>query len=439
MSALALAEQLRRREVSAVEVTRSAFTRIRARNPELQAFVELDEARALDFAEDADRRLKQGGALPRLLGVPSGIKDHEHMRGMKTRAGSRALQWLRAPLDGKLASRCRKGGLNLLGKLATSEMTILPFVDVGWHPPTRNPVNPAHYSGGSSGGSSCAVASGMLEIAPGSDGAGSIRLPASWCGLVGFKPGRGALFHEHGIVDPIEMSAVGPLAVDVRDAAALLDVLAGYTGPLGPYSEACARPPKPARVWLNVRSPLVTVEPEVEAAVRRAGERLQQLGHAVEEGGQLVGSVEEFLPLMARMVKGVPVLPWSEKLLSPTTRWMREQGRHVSRAQLFEAARALEKKVLTWFGEADFWLLPTCAQPAPKVGQYEGLDGAGVFHAVVPLGAFTAPFNASGQPAVSLPAGRTREGLPIGVQLVARPGADLALIALAAQLEPALA
>src|SRR5207245_2581419 len=120
-----------------------------------------------------------------------------------------------------------EGGLVLLGKLATSEFTILPYVHTDLGPPTRNPHDPRHYAGGSSGGSAAAVASGMLPIAPGSDGAGSIRLPASFCGLVGVKPGRGTLFHEHGITDPVEMSAVGPLAQDVRDAAALLDVLAG--------------------------------------------------------------------------------------------------------------------------------------------------------------------------------------------------------------------
>lgn len=440
MTALKLAEKLRRRELSAVEAARASLKVVAEKNPQLQAFVELDEKRALATAEKADRQLARGGDLPVFLGVPSGIKDHEHMKGMGTRAGSKTLQWVRVPFDSKIAARCRKGGLNLLGKLSCSELTILPFVDVGWHGPTRNPVNPLHYSGGSSGGCSCAVAAGMLPIAPGSDGAGSIRLPAAWCGLTGFKPGRGAIFHDHGIVDPIEMSSIGPLAQDVRDSAAMLDVFAGHytVGDKGPWSKACDEEPKPLKVKLCVTSPITPVDPEVAAAVKRAGAQLTALGHRVEEGDPLVGSVEDFLPLMARMVRGVPVLPWAEKNLQPTTRWMREEGRKVSRAQLFAAAHALEAKVLKWFGDADVWLLPSCAKTAPKVGEFDALDGKGVFHAVVPLGAFTAPFNASGQPAVSLPAGNSTAGLPIGVQLVGRQGQDFALMSLAAHLERAL-
>jgi amidase len=236
------------------------------------------------------------------------------------------------------------------------------------------------------------------------------------------------------------MSSIGPLSLDLRDGAALLDVLAGHYSSTvkGPWSKACDTAPRPLKLKLCVTSPITAVDPEVAAAVKRAAVLLEQLGHRVEEGTPLVGSVEEFLPLMSRMVKGVPVLPWAEKNLQPTTRWMREEGRKVSRSQLFEATRALEAKVLKWFGDADAWVLPVCAKTAPKVGEFAGLDGPGVFHAVVPLGAFTAPFNASGQPAVSLPAGSSSAGLPIGVQLVGRPGQDLALMSLAAQLEPAL-
>lgn len=441
--ALALARRLRAREVSAVELTRASLDVIARKNPEIAAFVEMDERRALRAAEEADRRLARGGDLPLFLGIPSGIKDHEHMRWMRTRAGSRALTWVISPLDSLLARRCREGGMVLLGKLSTSELTILPFVHTDIHPPTRNPIDPRHYSGGSSGGSAAAVAAGMVPIAPGSDGAGSIRIPASFCGLVGIKPGRGVLFHEHAAVDPVEMSAIGPLAQNVRDAAALLDVLAGqplHVDPPPPSSflAACAERPGALKVRIGLLSPLATVDPEVEAAVRRAARALEELGHHVDEGGPIEGTLEEFLPLMARMVRGVPLPPFTERLLQPTTQWMRQRGKGTSKAEVIQRAKELARRVLAWFGDADLWVLPTSPRLPPAVGEYEGLDGEAVFRAVVPIGAFTAGFNVSGQPAVSLPAGRSANGLPIGIQLVGRPGADRQLVAVAARLEEAM-
>jgi amidase len=444
VSALTLAARLRRREISAVEVTRQYLDVIERKNPEIQAFVQLDERRALRAAEQADRRLAGRGELPLFLGVPSGIKDHEHMRWMKTRAGSRALSWVVSPFDSLLARRCREGGMVLIGKLSTSELTILPFVHTDWHPPTRNPVDTKHYAGGSSGGSAAAVAARMLPIAPGSDGAGSIRLPASFCDLVGIKPGRGVLFHEHGLLDMVEISAVGPIAQNVKYAAALLDVLDGRSMHTdrpqpGSFLAACDERPRSLKIKLCLDTPFTKVHADVERAVRRAGKKLEELGHHVEESTALEGSVEEFLPLMARMARGLPLPPFSDAKLQPTTRWIRAEGKGVSKAAAIQCCGLLEKKVLEWFGPADVHVMPTCAHLPPRVGQYDGLDGEGVFRAVVPLGAFTAPFNASGQPALSLPAGRSANGLPMGVQLVGRRGRDAQLIGLAAALEEALA
>jgi len=442
-TALALADKIRRREVSSVEATKSALDAITRENPHIHAFVELDEKRALRAAEEMDRRIAKNGAeLPLFAGVPTGIKDHEHMRFMGTRAGTKALTWFVSPIDSELARKCRDGGMILLGKLSTSELTILPFVDTEIHPPTRNPVHTDHYSGGSSGGSSAAVASGMVPIAPGSDGAGSIRLPASFCGLVGYKPGRGVLFHEHAAVDPFEISAVGPIAKTVRDAAALADVLRRRTvhskkpAP-GSFLAALERPPARLKIKLGVRSSLTHVEPEIESAVRSAAEKLAELGHHVEEGGPFAGTLEEFLPLMARMVRHVPLPPFTEHLLQPTTRWMREQGKGYSKADVVACGAALERRVHDSFGDADVWIVPTCAVHPPKVGQYQGMTGEEVFRSVVPIGAFTAPFNVSGQPAVSVPMGRAKNGLPMGVQLVGRRWTDRKLLALAAELEAA--
>lgn len=445
MDALDVAALLRRRDVSSEELLDASLAVIDAENPELQAFVDVDRKGARAQSRRADKVLRERAPdLPTFLGVPTGIKDHEHVRGQRTRAGSRALEGIVSPLDGELARRCRKGGFTLVGKLATSELTILPIIDDALHPPTRNPLARDRYAGGSSGGSSAAVASGMLPIAPGSDGAGSIRIPAAFCGLVGFKPGRGVLFHEHATVDPIEISAVGPIARSVRDAAALTDVLLGYPtfvspSPAGSFLAATERTPKRLRIKFGVRSPLTHVEPEIEAAVRRVAELCERtLGHSVEEGDPLDGTVEEFLPLMSKMVSGVPLPPFREHLLEETTRWMRETGRAYSRADVRAQFEALERKVLAWFGDADVWILPTSPVSAPEVGKFRGLDGEAVFRSVVPIGAFTAGLNVSGQPAISIPVGASKAGLPIGVQLAGQRWFDREIVALAANVEAAI-
>ena len=442
--AAALAELIRNRELSAVELTRHSLAVIAAKNPQLAAFVDVAEARAIRDAQRADATVRHGQSpLPAFLGVPTGIKDGDHMRGHFTRLGSRAMRWLYSPVDGMIARAMRLAGFTLLGKLATSELTILPIVDTALGPPTRNPLAPDRYAGGSSGGSAAAVASGMVSIAPGSDGAGSVRIPASFCGLVGFKPGRGVVPDPYEAFDTVRVSAVGPLARTVHDAALLLDALVGRAhlprvpAP-GSFLAACKPPPAPLRVRVVRASPLVAVDPEIDAAVTRAAAALAAYGHHLEDGTPLVGEIDEFIPIMARMVANVPILPGTERLLEPTTRWLRTIGKGVSRRAAQAAADALGAKVIAWCGDADVVLTPTVGQPPPTVGAFRGLDGEGVFRAVAPIGAFTAPFNASGQPAVSVPCGTTRAGLPIGVQLVGRRGADRELIGVAAALEEAL-
>ncbi len=439
-----VAARIRARDVSALEVTTAALAAIEELNPSLNAFVEVDERRALRAAKAVDERVVRGGDLPSLLGVPSGIKDHEHMRGMHTRVGSRALSWLVWPVDSEFVRTCRDGGLILCGKLATSELAILSYVHTSLHPPTRNPLDRTRYSGGSSGGSATAVASGMVPIAPGSDGAGSIRIPAAFCGLVGWKASRGVLSNPHKDVDAVGLAVNGPIARDVRDAAILLEILAGR--PLASdlerassYLAACDRKPRQLRIRYCVSSPVSAVDPEISAAVVRTAKLLEGMGHIVEEGSALQAEVEEFLPLMSRLIASIPLLPFTESFTEPVTQWIRERGRTVSSETMWTVKRDLEDRILQWFGDADAWLLPTTPVFAPKVGAFEGMGAEKLFHAAVPNGAFTAAFNASGQPAVSMPAARASHGLPIGIQLVGRLGADRALFSLAASLEEALA
>jgi amidase len=447
-SAEELANLVRAREVSAVEVARHYLGVVRAKNPELNAFLDVSERRALREAAATDRHLaRRELPLPLFVGVPTGVKDDDHVRGHVTALGSRAFRWMYSPADGMIARALRRAGFTIFGKLAASELMILPIVDTGLHPPTRNPIAPDRYAGGSSGGSACAVASGMLPIAPGSDGAGSIRIPAAFCGLVGFKPGRGVIPDPYGKFDRSGVSALGPLAKTVREAALLLDALGGR--PYLPrrfapdsFVAALEPPAPPLRIRVVRTPPLpgIEVDPEIDAAVVRAAKALAALGHNVEEGVGLTGQLEEFLPVMARTIARVPFLPGTEKLIQPSTRWLRAYGRQLTTETAVAAGRALGDRVLAWFGDIDALLTPTSPYLAPKVGAYAAIhaDGEAVFRAMAPLGAFTAPFNVSGQPGVSLPAGRTQAGVPIGVQLVGRRGGDRALLGLAAQLETAL-
>lgn len=442
-TALELAERLHRREISAVELLRATLSAIAEVDATLHAFVEVDERQSLHAAAAADKRLRRGGQLPAFLGVPTAVKDNELVRFFHTRVGSRALKWVISPIDGKMARRCRAGGFVILGKTSTSELTILPFVDTDLGPPTRNPRALDYYSGGSSGGAAAAVAGGMLTIAPASDGAGSIRLPASFCGLVGVKPGRGALFNEHRSIDVADIAAVGPIAKTVRDAAAMMDVLDGHPilGAPESYLAATERAPSGLRIRFGVANHLTRVEPEIAAATRAAAKHLESLGHHVEEGPPPPTiDVDEFLPIMARLMANVPLPPFTSHLLQPTTRWMRRVGKRVTNREAVERQAVLQGRLDTWFadGDTDAWLLPTCGVPPPRVGQFAGLDGEATFRAVVPIGAFTAAFNVAGQPAVSLPAGVSSAGLPIGVQLVTKRGKDKTLLGLAAALERAM-
>jgi Asp-tRNA(Asn)/Glu-tRNA(Gln) amidotransferase A subunit family amidase len=185
-------------------------------------------------------------------------------------------------------------------------------------------------------------------------------------------------------------------------------------------------------------SALVTLDPDVEAAVTRVARLLADMGHVVEETGPMDADVESFLPLMQKITANAPMPPFADGRMEPTTRWMRDEGKKHDDARVLAEAKKLERRVLDHFADSDFWLLPTVALLPPLVGAFEGLSGPATLEAVTPLGAFTAPFNVSGQPAASIPAGRSRGGVPIGVQLVAAPGRDRALFALCQAVEDAL-
>jgi amidase len=235
------------------------------------------------------------------------------------------------------------------------------------------------------------------------------------------------------VFDPVGLSSIGPLATTVRDAAAMLDVLAERSQ--NSFARACdqALPPLRIRVLVDAPLPGVATTASHATAAHDCALVLERLGHHISDAPRIVGELDRFLPLMARMVARVPLLPIMERSLEPSTRWLRAQGRGVTLGDVRAIADALTRDVDAFFGDADIVVTPTVAQPPPHVGAFAQLDGEGTFRAAAALGAYTAPFNVSGHPAVSLP--WPSSGLPIGVQLVARRGADHRLLALAAKLE----
>jgi amidase len=430
--------------VHSEDIVDACLDRIEDTDPRVHAFVDVLRARARAEARAADaRRRKHGSRCAPFLGVPIAVKDLNLARGSFSRFGSRAFEHLFSPFDDAVVARLRRAGFVILGKTATSELGSLPVTEPDIHPATRNPWDLDVTAGGSSGGAGAAVAAGMVPVAQGSDAAGSIRIPSSFCGLYGIKPSRGRVENPFGLDDRHLIWTCGPLARTVDDAAAMLDVMAGVTVgsphwaplPSRSFAELAREVPSGLRIRLAVRSSHVETDDDVAAAVERAAARLSALGHHVEEAPMELpeGIVEEFLPVWQATAATAPVHDWS--LTQPVTRWLGEQGRRVDAAHVRRVTQRLAGIVEAQFGDVDVWLTPTVAVPPPRIGAWRSLSPPEVFREASQLGVFTAPFNISGQPAASVPVGRSRRGHPIGLQIAGRPLADGLVLALSRVIE----
>jgi amidase len=450
LPALELARRMRAGRLDSQDLVLSCLERIEEKNPALTAFVDVLRDRALAEARACDARLRRPGGnvgdLPPFFGVPIGIKDLNLARGSFARFGSRAFERLFTPFDDAVVRRLRAGGFVVLGKTATSELGSLPVTEPDIHAPTRNPWDLDVTPGGSSGGAGAALASGMVPITQGSDAGGSIRIPASFCNLFGIKPSRGRVENPFGMEDRTLIWSCGPITRTVDDAAAMLDVLAGVTvghphwAPLPgrPFSELARETPPRLRIRVAIHSNHVETDSEVASAVAGVARILERMGHHVEEGRLELpdGVIEEFLPVWQSTAASAPVCDWS--LTQPVTRWLGEQGIKVDPELVARTTERLAKVVLAQFGDFDVWITPTVAVPPPRIGAWRGLAPPEVFDQASKLGVFTAPFNISGQPAASVPAGLSRAGHPIGVQIVGRPLADGLVLAVARQIESAM-
>lgn len=436
-------------ELSSAEAVDGALRAIAASQPALNAFRCVREEAARDEAEQADRRLAAGERLP-LLGVPVAIKDDMDLAGEATAFGCDG-PFQRKAADGEVARRLKAAGAVIVGKTTTPELGQWPWAESGACGTTRNPWSLEHTPGGSSAGSAAAVAAGLVPAAVGSDGAGSIRIPAAWSHLVGIKPQRGRV---STWPDPEAFNGLtvnGPLARTVRDAALLLDVLTGNRpgdlhrppAPAEPFAAAADREPGRLRIALSLRIPFsgapARLHPAVESAVRRLGGVLAGLGHDVFEadpGYGLVGAT--FVP---RSTAGVH--EWTRRhpdpsLLDPRTRENARTGRLLG-GPVLAASRSAEglfrRRIGRIFRKADVVLAPTTAQPPLRAGAADGLRNWATDKLMVGACPYAWPWNVIGWPAVNVRAGFVDGGLPVGAQLMGPECSEPLLISLAAQLE----
>ncbi len=451
LSIEALGERLRRRELSPVEITRLYLDRIAALDPTLHAFITVTGAQALADAATAEREIAADQYRGPLHGVPLAIKDLFYTAGVRTTAGSRILADFVPTEDATVVARLRAAGALSVGKTNMEEFAYGATSLNPHYGECRNPWDPERIAGGSSGGSAAAVAAALCAGALGSDSGGSIRQPAALCGLVGLKPTYGRV-SKHGVV-PLSWSQdhVGPMTRTVRDAALLLQALAGHD-PRDPASSAA---PVPAyldgieagvaglRLGLPRDFFFERVDPATEAAVRGAAATLAGLGGRLDD-----------VPLpqaAAAFAAGAAILfaeatSYHERWLrtrpgdyDPAVRARLEVGSALLATDYLKAQRArrlLVEQTVRLFDGVDVLLTPTAAVPAPRRDEHlirwpdgteEDVRGATL--------RFTRVFNLLGFPAVSVPCGMTTSGLPLGLQIVGRPFAEATVLRVARALE----
>lgn len=424
--------------MTSVELTRVALERAEATRSTLNAFRLVRPDAALVEARTADERLAAGERRP-LLGVPVAIKDDMDLAGEPTAFGC-AGDYPPVPADGILVRRLRDAGAVIIGKTNTPEFGLWPVTEGVAFGATRNPWDLGRTPGGSSGGSAAAVAAGIVAAAVGSDGAGSIRIPAAWTHLVGIKPGQGTLPTPEAFNGITEW---GPLARTVGDAALLLDVLAGGTR----FQAAAERAPGRLRVALSLRPAFmcglrIRLDPAVRAAVLEVARRLHALGHSLVVADPRFGLLGlNFLPRSLAGVEEWCVAAPDRALLDVRTSDTGRMGARLGTRALPLSRATLgyyRRRVGRLFERVDVVLAPTTATPPLPIGAIDGLSGWRTDRTVMAACPYAWPWNALGWPGLNVPAGLTPDGLPVGAQLLGPAGGEEPLISLAAQLEPAM-
>jgi amidase len=450
-----LAKRIRDGEITSRELVEASLARIEALEPGLNAFTHLDPDGALAAAD----QVRPGDGRP-FAGVPIAIKDTAEVAGWPYNLGSALFGDFAPEYDSFAVRRLRRAGFVLVGKTSLPEFGILPVTEPRRFGPTRNPWDTERTPGGSSGGAAAAVAAGMVPLAHGSDGGGSIRIPSACCGLVGLKPARGRISRGPALGEDFLLQD-GVLTRTVAETAELLDVLAGYepgdanwaAPPAQHFAAAAQREPGRLRIGFTTDSPIsAPLDPQCERALRDAAELLSSLGHDVEEveapwAGQdllqvftlVFGTAVAMGVFFGAQVTGRKP---NEELVEPLT-WtvwngIRERTAldyFLARTRLSAAARAI---VALW-DDFDVVMTPALAQRPVRIGEIDSCsdDPWEDFRRSGEFTPYTAVFNITGQPAISLPLFHGDDDLPLGVQLAGRPADEATVLSLAAQLESA--
>jgi amidase len=454
--AVALAAMVRSGEVSARELTELSLERIEALNPALNAFVEVDAERALDTAE----KIGSDDRRP-FAGVPVAVKNNRAVAGMRLTYGCSLMSSFVCDYDHNVTRRLREAGFVIVGTTTLPEYGILPVSEARLFGPTRNPWDLERTPGGSSGGAAAAVAAGIVPVAHGNDGGGSIRIPAACCGLVGLKPSRGRISVAPELGDS-SLGIDGMLTRSVADTAAILDVLAGYEPgdatwappPATSFAEAAAGDPGRMRIAMTKLPPVpgAELDPVCGGAADRGAELLRSLGHDVvevdppwqEEGlselfgvvfsSQIALSIAYSGHVGGRTPTAEDMEPMSWAIFSMVGKLgTLEQQAAVVRLQ------AYARRLVAWLSDYDSLLTPALAERPLPLGTLDTAaeNPMSTFTRSGLFTPFTPVFNASGQPGISLPLYEGEDGLPLGVQIIGAPAGEERLLALATQLEEA--
>ncbi len=452
-----LAALVRSGELAARELVERSLARIAASQPSVNAFVDVDADGALAAAD----AIGPGDDRP-FAGVPIAIKNNRAVAGLRLTAGAALMGDFRPSYDHNVTRRLRAAGFVVVGTTALAEWGILPVTEGRRQGPTRNPWDLARTPGGSSGGSAAAVAAGLVPLAHGNDGGGSLRIPAACCGLVGLKAQRGRISLAPDAGEQFLVQD-GVLTRTVRETALLLDVLAGpqlgdaswAPPPPEPFAVSAARAPGRLRIGLTTHMPLLEAEldRDCETAARDAAALLGALGHDVEEvrppwqrPGLLDLFTHAFGPAVCSSIATAALLAGREPReddMEPLSweLWRTSTGIDAVRATLAGyGLQSFARAITTWAQPYDALLTPALAQPPPPIGELDpcGPDPAGTFVRSGHFTPYTAISNVTGSPAIALPLYAREDGLPLAVQLIGRPAQEGALLALAAQIEAAL-
>lgn len=449
LTALEQGELIRRCEVSPAELAEHYLARVARLDSEaaepLGAFVTVTAELALSRAHEL--AIRPPGASP-LWGVPTAIKDLNQTVGVRTTFGSAVYADFVPAVSDHVVEAIEAAGMVSLGKTNTPEFGSPCYTEPDVAPPAVTPWDRRRTAGGSSGGAGAAVAAGLVPLAQGSDGGGSIRIPASACGLVGLKPTRGRISGGPVYGDPVGLATAGPIARTVRDAAAFLDVMA-LPDPSRheTFLAACDRPVGQLRI-ARFLEPIITdttVDPECVAAYERASRLLEDLGHVIEDVPkplpfEAVATFETCWAVLTAL-SVTPLAPEQRRQIRPLTGWLAGWGERVSGPEFGLAIGAMRRfaaAALEALGPYDAVLTPTLAALPPLVGAMrDDADPQADFEAQKRLTPWTSAWNVTGMPAISLPLHHTADDLPVGVMLAARPGDEQTLVALSAQLEAA--